>query len=149
MHWNNSKKLLIFRPYLCLAQCEKTWVLRVIVPIMHHRFCGNNNHHTNNVIFSIFLKKRSDLRIIEKRKREVVVTYRLRKQYKPRDDLFLHQTAYLYSKIWNTRNIFLYQPHVKKMDNASPANFINKPLLQGCRPSEWWVLLLDLWWCAS
>ena len=32
-------------------------------------------------------------------KPKVVATYRLRKQYKPRDDLSLHQTAYLYSKI--------------------------------------------------
>ena len=149
MHLNKSRKLLIFRPHLCLAQCKKTWVLRVIVPIMHYRFWATITITRITSFSLVFKKKRRDLRIIEKRKREVVVTYRLRKQYKPRDDLFLHQTAYLYSKIWNRRNTFLCQPHVKKMDKTSPANFINKPLLQDCRPSEWWVLLLDLWWCAS
>ena len=57
--------------------------------------------------FALFLK-REMTQDNRETKRKVVVTYRLRKQYKPRDDLFLHQTAYLYSKIWNTRNTLSY-----------------------------------------
>jgi len=53
---------------------------------------------TRKTSFALFLK-REMTQDNRETKRKVVVTYRLRKQYKPRDDLFLHQTAYLYSKI--------------------------------------------------